>query len=64
MSFAAVRVAAGVTSVNKQWTADTLNSLEKETNGRAPQILPRTNRKAGHRIIPQGRSSRKGMTEP
>ena len=44
MSFAAVRVAAGVTSVNKHWTADTLNSLEKETNGRATQILPRTNR--------------------
>ena len=44
MSFPAVGVAAGVTSVNKHWTTDTLNSLEKETNGRAPQILPRTNR--------------------
>ena len=29
MSFAAVGVAAGVTSVNKHWTTDTLNSLEK-----------------------------------
>ena len=44
MSFAAVGVAVGVTSVNKHWTTDTLNSLEKETNGRAPQILPQTNR--------------------
>ena len=44
MSFAAVAVAAGVTSVNKHWTTDTLNSLEKQTNGRSPQILPRTNR--------------------
>ena len=44
MSFAAVGVAVGVTSVNKHWTTDTLNSLEKETNGRTPQILPRTNR--------------------
>ena len=44
MSFAAVGVAAGVTSVNKQWTMDTLNSLEKEANGRGLQILPRTNR--------------------
>ena len=44
MSLAAVGVAAGVTSVNKRWTTDTLNSLEKETNGRAPQILPRNNR--------------------
>ena len=39
MSFAAVGIAVGVTSVNKHWTMDTLNSLEKETNGRAPQIL-------------------------
>ena len=44
MSFAAVGVVAGVTSVNKHWTADTLNSLEKETNGCGPQTLPRTNR--------------------
>ena len=44
MSFAAVGVAAGVTSVNKHWTTDTLNSLEQEINGRGPQILPRTNR--------------------
>ena len=45
MSLAAVGVAAGATSVNKHWTTDTLNSLKKkETNGRAPQILPRTNR--------------------
>ena len=44
MSFAAVGVAVGVTSVNKHWTTDTQNSLEKETNGRSPQILPRTNR--------------------
>ena len=44
MSFAAVGVSVGVTSVNKHWTTDTLNSLEKETNGRGPQILPRTNR--------------------
>ena len=44
MTFAAVGVAAGVTSVNKHWTMDTLNSLEKETNGRSSQILPRTNR--------------------
>ena len=44
MSFAAVGVATGVTSVNKHWTADTLNSLEKETSGRGLQILPRTNR--------------------
>ena len=44
MSFAAVGVAAGVTSVNKHWTMDTLNSLEKEANGCGPQILPRTNR--------------------
>ena len=44
MSFAAVGVAAGVTSVNKHWMTDTLNSLEKETNGRGLQILPRTNR--------------------
>ena len=44
MSFAAVGVAAGITSVNKCWTTDTLNSLEKETNGRGPQTLPRTNR--------------------
>ena len=29
MSFAAVGVAAGATSVNKYWTMDTLNSLEK-----------------------------------
>ena len=29
MSFAAVGVVAGVTSVNKHWTMDTLNSLEK-----------------------------------
>ena len=35
MSFAAVGVAAGVTSVNKHWTTDTLNSLEKEPNRRA-----------------------------
>ena len=64
MSLAAVGVAAGAISVNKHWTTDTLNSLERETNGRAPQILPRTNRQAGHRIIPQGRSSGKSMTEP
>ena len=44
MSFAAVGVAAGATSVNKHWTMDTLNPLKKETNGRALQILPRTNR--------------------
>ena len=44
MSFAAVGIAAGVASVNKDWTTDTLNSLEKETNGRTPQILPQTNR--------------------
>ena len=44
MSLAAVGVAAGATSVNKHWTMDTLNSLKKETNGRAPQKLPRTNR--------------------
>ena len=48
MSFAAVGVAVGVTSVNKHWTTDTLNSLgkkkKKETNGHAPQVLPRTNR--------------------
>ena len=44
MSFAAVGVAAGVTSVNKHWTMDSLNSLEKETNGRGLQTLPRTNR--------------------
>ena len=44
MSLAAVGVAAGATSVNKHWTTDTLNSLKKETNGRALQILPRTNR--------------------
>ena len=40
MSFAAVGVAVGVTSVNKHWTTDTLNSLEKETNRRGPQTLP------------------------
>ena len=45
MSFAAVGVAAGVTSVNKYWTMDTLNSLEKKvTNGCGPQMLPQTNR--------------------
>ena len=44
MSFAAVGVAVGVTSVNKHWMTDTLNSLEKETNGCGPQILPQTNR--------------------
>ena len=44
MSFAAVGVAAGVASVNKHWTMDTLNSLEKETKGRGPQTIPRTNR--------------------
>ena len=44
MSLAAVGVAAGATSVNKHWTTDTLNSLKKGTNGRALQILPRTNR--------------------
>ena len=44
MSFAAVGIAAGVTSVNKHWTTDTLNSLEKEPNRRSPQTLPRTNR--------------------
>ncbi len=44
MSLAAVGIAAGATSVNKHWTMDTLNSLKKETNGRAPQIFPRTNR--------------------
>ena len=44
MSFAAVGVAAGVTSVNKHWTTDTLNSLEKEPNRRGLQTLPRTNR--------------------
>ena len=44
MSLAAVGIAAGATSVNKHWTMDNLNSLKKETNGRAPQIFPRTNR--------------------
>ena len=44
MSFAAVGIAAGVTSVNKHWTTDTLNSLEKEPNRHGPQTLPRTNR--------------------
>ena len=44
MSFAAMGVAAGVTSVNKHWTMDTLNSLEKEPNRRGSQTLPRTNR--------------------
>ena len=44
MSLAAVGIATGATSVNKHWTMDTRNSLKKETNGRAPQIFPRTNR--------------------
>ena len=44
MSFAAVGIAAEVTSVNKHWTTDTLNSLEKEPNRRGRQTLPRTNR--------------------
>ena len=44
MSLAAVGIAAGVTSVNKHWTMDTLNSLEKEPNRHGPQTLPRTNR--------------------
>ena len=44
MSFAAVGIAAGVTSVNKHWTTDTLNSLTEEPNRRGPQTLQRTNR--------------------
>ena len=44
MSFAAVGIAVGVTSVNKHWTMDTLNSLEEEPNRRSLQTLPRTNR--------------------
>ena len=44
MSFAAVERAAGVTSVNKHWTTDTVNSLKKEPNRRGPQTLPQTNR--------------------
>ena len=44
MSLAAVGIAARATSVNKHWTMDILNSLKKETNGRTPQVFPRTNR--------------------
>ena len=33
MSFAAVEVAAGATSVNKHWTMDTLNSLKRRPTG-------------------------------
>ena len=44
MSFAAVGRVAGVNSVNKHWTTDTLKSLKKEPDRRDPQTLPRTNR--------------------
>ena len=44
MSFAAVGRVAGVTSVNKHWTTDTLSSLKKEPDRGDPQTLPRTNR--------------------
>ena len=44
MSFAAVGRVAGVTSVNKHWMTDTLNSLKKEPDRHDPQTLPQTNR--------------------